>query len=79
MVPPVINHRPTHGHRPDARRSPARLLHFFRGRHLYQIAKAYDGESGYLGLRDGQIIARGHDRVEVARVLISSGDPPERP
>ena len=51
--------------------TPSRIgpLRFTRGRHAYIVARAYDGE-GYIGLRDGQIVARDQERAQVARALI---------
>jgi hypothetical protein len=46
-------------------------LRFTRGRRLYQIVRSYLGDDGYLGICDGRVVARGVDRVEVARVLIA--------
>lgn len=53
-----------------SRPSHAEPLRFIRGRHLYQIVKAYLGEDGYVGICDGRIIARAVGRAEVARLLI---------
>lgn len=47
-------------------------IRFVRGRHLYQIAPAYAGEEGYIGICDGRVIARGAERPAVARALISA-------
>lgn len=47
-------------------------LRFIRGRSLYQIARAYDGEDGYIGIVDGRVVARGAERDSVARVLIGT-------
>lgn len=44
-------------------------LRFSCGRHTYIVARAYEGE-GYIGLRDGRIIARATCRAEVARTLV---------
>lgn len=44
-------------------------LRFTRGRHAYIVSRAYDGD-GYIGLRDGRIIARDAERANVARALI---------
>lgn len=44
-------------------------LRFTRGRHAYIVAPAYDGD-GYIGLRDGRIIARASERADVTRALI---------
>ena len=50
---------------------PSRIgpLRFTRGRNAYIVARAYDGE-GYIGLRDGRIVARDQERAQVARALI---------
>lgn len=45
-------------------------LRFTRGRHTYIVAPAYDGD-GYIGLRDGRIVARAQERALVTRALIS--------
>jgi hypothetical protein len=52
--------------------TPSRIgpLRFTRGRHAYIVARAYDGE-GYIGLRNGRIVARGQERAQVARTLIT--------
>lgn len=47
-------------------------LRFTRGRHAYIVAPAYDGE-GYIGLRDGRVVARDNERAKVARSLIMDG------
>jgi hypothetical protein len=54
--------------------TPSRIgpLRFTRGRHAYIVAPAYDGD-GYIGLRDGRIIARDAERAKVARSLIMDG------
>jgi len=44
-------------------------LHFMRGRHAYIVAPARDGE-GYIGYRDGRVVARDAERANVARALI---------
>jgi hypothetical protein len=51
--------------------TPSRVgpLRFTRGRHAYIVSRAYDGD-GYIGLRDGRIIARDAERAKVARALI---------
>jgi hypothetical protein len=51
--------------------TPSRIgpLRFTRGRHAYIVAPAYDGE-GYIGLRDGRIVARALERADVTRALI---------
>ncbi|EJL32226.1 hypothetical protein PMI01_02606 [Caulobacter sp. AP07] len=54
--------------------SPVGPLRFTRGRHAYIVARAYDGE-GYIGLRDGRIIARDQERAQVARALIVRSHP----
>jgi hypothetical protein len=48
---------------------PPQPLSFMRGARLYQIARARDG-AGYVGFRDGRIVASGAERADVARVLI---------
>jgi hypothetical protein len=52
--------------------TPSRIgpLRFSRGRHAYIVAPAYDGE-GYIGLRDGRIVARDQERAQVTRALIT--------
>lgn len=48
-------------------------LRFFRGGHLFQITKAYaDGETGFVGLRDGRVLARASEAFQVARLLIQA-------
>jgi hypothetical protein len=51
--------------------TPPRMdpLRFTRGRHAYIVSRAYDGD-GYIGLRDGRVIARDAERANVARALI---------
>jgi hypothetical protein len=44
-------------------------LRFWRGRHFYQIAPAYEG-AGFIGLRDGRVIAKAPDRPAVMRALV---------
>jgi len=46
------------------------VICFTRGRSLYQIARA-GAEGGYVGFRDGRVVARGLERGEVARLLIT--------
>ena len=46
-------------------------LRFTRGRHAYIVAPAYDGD-GYIGVRDGRIVARDNERAKVARALIAA-------
>lgn len=45
-------------------------IRFTRGRRSYLIAPAYPGGEGYVGIRDGQVIAAAPDRAAVARALI---------
>lgn len=45
------------------------LIQFWRGSSLYQVAPAYEG-SGFIGLRDGRIVATAPDRAGVMRALI---------
>lgn len=47
------------------------LVRFTRGASFYQIAPAYAGGDGYVGLRDGRVVARGLSPVEVARALLA--------
>ena len=48
-------------------------LRFFRAGHLFQITKAYaDGETGFVGLRDGRVLARASEAFQVARLLIQA-------
>jgi hypothetical protein len=47
---------------------------FTRGSSFYQIAPAYAGGHGYVGLSDGRGVARGPDRVAVAKVLLALAD-----
>jgi hypothetical protein len=53
-------------------------LVFTRGGSFFQIAPAtaYAGGVGYVGLRDGRVVARGADRVTVAKALLTA---PVRP
>lgn len=44
-------------------------LAFFHGNHLCQIVPAHEG-SGFIGLRDGRIVATAPDRAGVMRTLI---------
>lgn len=49
-------------------------LRFVRGGHLFHIAKAYaEGETGFVGLRDGRVLARAPEASQVARLLILGG------
>ncbi|WP_291538662.1 hypothetical protein [Brevundimonas sp.] len=49
-------------------------LRFVRGGHLFHIAKAYaEGEKGFVGLRDGRVLARAPEASQVARLLILGG------
>jgi hypothetical protein len=52
-------------------------LRFTRGPHHYVLAGTEEGQ-GYIGTRDGAVIARGHDRYSVARALIVAGTPIKR-
>jgi hypothetical protein len=45
-------------------------IRFTRGASLYQIAPAYAGGEGYVGLCDGRVVARAMDRAAVALALI---------
>lgn len=45
------------------------IICFWRGSNLYQVAPAYEGV-GYIGLRDGRIVATAPDRAGVMRSLI---------
>jgi len=47
-------------------------LRFTRGRRLYQIARAYSGEEGFIGIIDGRIVARATQAAAVARALIEA-------
>jgi hypothetical protein len=42
-----------------------------RGPRLYQIAKAPEGD-GYVGYRDGRLIANGAEKADVARTLMNA-------
>lgn len=46
-----------------------KAIRFWRGRKLYQVTHAYEGE-GFIGLCDGRIVAKAPDQAGVARVLI---------
>jgi hypothetical protein len=49
-------------------------LRLTRSSGFYQIAPAYAGGDGYVGLRDGQVVARGPDRVAGAKALLAPAD-----
>ena len=51
-------------------------IRFTRGRRLYQIARAYNGESGYVGICDGRIVARGAESAAGAKALIEERSSP---
>ena len=44
-------------------------IHFWRGRHLYQITPAHEG-TGYIGLCGGRVVATAPDASGVMRALI---------
>ncbi|WP_438853060.1 hypothetical protein [Brevundimonas nasdae] len=44
-------------------------IQFWRGRDLYQIAPAYEG-NGFIGLRSGRVVATAPDTAGVMRALI---------
>ena len=44
-------------------------IQFWRGRHLYQIAPAHEGD-GYIGLCSGRVVATAPDAASVVRTLI---------
>jgi hypothetical protein len=46
-------------------------LAFFHGKHLCQIAPDREGR-GFVGLRNGRVIATAPDRAGVARALIKA-------
>lgn len=46
-------------------------IRFTRGRSFYEVAHAYDG-AGFIGLRDGRIIATAPDPAAVARAMIKT-------
>ena len=49
---------------------------FMRGGKLLQVARAYEpNEEGFVGLRNGCILARSPDAFRVAKALIRGGDP----
>lgn len=48
-------------------------IRYWRGRHLYEVSHAYEGE-GFIGLRDGRIIAQAPEPAVVARMMIEAGD-----
>ena len=54
--------------------APSRVdpIRFTRGRRFYQIARAYAGEEGFIGIVDGRIVARAAERAIVARALIQA-------
>lgn len=46
---------------------------FVQGGNLLQIARSYDADSsGFIGLRNGRILARSSDAFSVARRLIAA-------
>ncbi len=47
-------------------------MSFWRGKHLYQIAPAYEG-SGYMGLCDGRVVATASNRPAVMRIILMAG------
>lgn len=51
------------------------MIRFTRGNRFYQIAPAYAGGDGYVGLCDGRVVARAADRGAVARSLITGANP----
>lgn len=51
------------------------LLRFWRGRHFYQIAPAYEG-AGFIGICDGRVIAKALDRPAVMRTLLMKFEQP---
>ncbi|MNS23542.1 hypothetical protein D3C72_553610 [compost metagenome] len=44
-------------------------IRFWRGRHLYQIAPAHEG-NGYIGLCSGRVVATAPDAASVMRALV---------
>jgi hypothetical protein len=46
-------------------------ISFMRGRRLYQIAPAREGQ-GYVGLRDGRIVTTGDKKADVAKTWIGA-------
>lgn len=46
-------------------------LRFWRGRHFYQIAPAYEG-AGFMGICDGRVIAKAPHRAAVMRELLTN-------
>lgn len=47
-------------------------IRFTRGRRLFQIAPAYSGDGGFIGICDGRVLARAHDPAAVAFELIKA-------
>ena len=45
------------------------IICFWRGNNVYQVAPAREGP-GFIGLRDGRIVATAPDRAGVMRTLI---------
>jgi len=50
-------------------------IRFTRGRSFYEVAHAHDGE-GFIGLRDGRVVARGYVRHDIVRDLLAKADSP---
>jgi hypothetical protein len=57
---------------------PPQPISFSRGRHLFQIAPAPAGEFGFVGYRDGRLVARASERREVARTLMGLETAPRK-
>jgi hypothetical protein len=55
-----------------AKRRRSGAIVFSRGRNLFQIAPAYDAD-GFVGVCDGQIVARAASKTEIMKALIGSG------
>ena len=53
-----------------AQRRPQPIA-FMRGGRLYQIARAREG-LGYVGYRDGRLVASGAEKADVVKVLLAA-------
>jgi hypothetical protein len=51
---------------------PQEPIRFTRGQHSYLIALDHTGGPGYLGFRDGRVVARAIERAVVAHELIKA-------
>lgn len=49
-------------------------IRFSRGASLYQIAPSYTEEVGFIGIRDGRVVAKAADKAQVASAMIRAAD-----